>query len=68
MVVRDYHAEVFNPSLLKLALLISEVEHVLAEALHDESGYPLVFRKVFGEDQDGGFVSVCELSEVDSGQ
>ena len=52
MVVRDYHAEVFNPSLLKLALLISEVELVLAEALHDKSGYPSVFHEVFCEDQD----------------
>ena len=47
MVVRDYHAEVFNPS-----LLISEVELVLMEMLHDKSGYLSVFCKVLGEDQD----------------
>ena len=52
VVVRDYHTKVFNPSLLKLALLISEVELVLAEALHDKSGYPSVFREVLCEDQD----------------
>ena len=52
VVVRDYHAEVFDPSLLELALLILEVEFVLAEALHDKSGYLSVFREVFGEDQD----------------
>ena len=47
-----YHAEVFNLSLLELTLLISEVELVLVETLHDKSGYPLVFCEVFGEDQD----------------
>ena len=52
VVVRDYHTEVFNPSLLKLTLLILEVELVLAEALHDKSGYLSVFREVFREDQD----------------
>ena len=52
LVVRDDHAEIFDTGFFEFALLMPEVQVVLAHAIEDNSSDPAMFFEAVCEDED----------------